>query len=386
MQNPTNDEAGSVRRRWLVRGGITLVGALAILFFWRNAGEAAGDVAAGVEEGGCGGSLQDESTRQTRSLKSTTDALPATSLGGFTDRGFVLNAANGSFPYGVGAPSVVYVPPLTTPYGSSASGGRYTMFVDAQRDSGWGIYRSTSTDGITWTPPDPVFVDLGAALSGASVSQPSVVFVDDTWHMALKGISIAGTNGIYYASSRDGIRWTVKTTPIATDRGGSDLGNPSTPIGDPAIEYRNHVGRVAFTLGTKIYLATSTDAFATFTVAATPIASPSGTSTGVGGSVLACDTAASDQYYHFFYTLGANPTYTKTFSLQTSWDGVTWTHELPLSIDGLPSDVSHWDVLPVQNGFIVYYSATNSETGSKAIGMASTVPKWSHPTCIRKAK
>lgn len=150
-------------------------------------------------------------------------AGPALAAPAFLDQGFILVApATGNFAAGFGAPSVDY----------DVATGTWAMYFEApvptlppECTTAYSIGRATSADGINWTiDAEPVLgPDLGTPGSPfhCVASQPAVVYDGATWHlfftMASEPIGVGQpdtSTGIGYATSTDGVHFTVQAAPL----------------------------------------------------------------------------------------------------------------------------------------------------------------------------
>ncbi len=129
----------------------------------------------------------------------------------------------------------------------------------------WGVGRATSTDGLTWTYDEDLVVSpVQGTWYECLAAQPHVQFDGTTWHMWFKaqqrsdrcgdpdvpdpeidypdGDTGTATNlpswgcedipGFGYASSTDGVSWTVSEEPAMATPGGGTLVSPSVhPVG-----------------------------------------------------------------------------------------------------------------------------------------------------------
>ena len=101
---------------------------------------------------------------------------------------------------GVGAPTVI------------KDGATYKMWYEGYDGWWWRIGYATSTDGINWTKHsgNPVIKEgpSGSWNEGHN-GGPSVVKVGSAYHMLFAGNDADGTPRIAYATSTDGVSWTV---------------------------------------------------------------------------------------------------------------------------------------------------------------------------------
>lgn len=97
-------------------------------------------------------------------------------------------------------------------------GDRFAMYVTTQGDTP-SLKRSTSSDADSWTSPAPL-VGIGAA------AHPCVVLVDGTYHLWYEASS-SGRVRIFYATSTDGLNFTMANGGNAVYSGSGDVGSPS---------------------------------------------------------------------------------------------------------------------------------------------------------------
>ncbi|GDX79531.1 hypothetical protein LBMAG42_13420 [Deltaproteobacteria bacterium] len=303
---------------------------------------------------------------------------------GFFDLGFVLKGA-GAFQNGVGAPSVEW----------RGDTEEYVMYFEAATDAedvpegcanSFHIGRATSPDGVTWALDEaPVLTASGVAGTPreCSVAQPAILFDGTQWNLFYSASKLpnegAATNapsGIGWATSADGIAWTVVEEVLV-------------PFVDTSIGLSS-----AAALNGVVYLevAELPDIF--------QLSRPVGSSTWsepvrvldhlsvgewaghwVHGPSLVCDEAASRPLAMLFGG-DTEGTFERGLGWAESADGVSWAVDTnsPLAGGNLDySALNHWDVLRSGAGYVVWYSRTDEESGEKAVGAAVTDTQLGDP-------
>lgn len=303
---------------------------------------------------------------------------------GFYDLGLVLKGA-GAFQNGVGAPSVEW----------RGDTGQYVMYFEAATDgedvpegcaNSFHIGRATSPDGVTWTFDEaPVFA--ASAVAGTarqcSVAQPAVLFDGSQWNLFYsaskvpnEGASTNAPSGIGWATSADGIAWTVQEEVLV-------------PFVDTSIGLSS-----AAALNGVVYLevAVLPDIF--------QLSRPVGTNTWsapalvldhltvgewaghwVHGPSLVCDESA-ERPLAMLFGGDTEGTFERSLGWAESPDGTTWAVDVnsPLAGGNLDySQLNHWDVLRSGAGYAVWYSRTDEDSGEKAIGVAVSDARLGDP-------
>jgi len=92
-------------------------------------------------------------------------------------------------------------------------GATYKMWYNGNNGTGRIMY-ATSADGITWANHQMVLNVAGATLYGSHVDYPSVIKDGSTYKMWFGG-SDGSNYRTFYATSADGIAWTVRNQPVA---------------------------------------------------------------------------------------------------------------------------------------------------------------------------
>lgn len=298
----------------------------------------------------------------------------------FEDWGLVLSApSSGSFSGGVNAPTVTFDP--TT--------NQYVMFFESEDLSGgipsdcaqgYSIGRATSTDGVTWTiDATPV---LEAAYTDSTsayhcvVSQPAILFDGTTWHLFFsmakgKASSTSTSNqptGIGYATSTDGVTFTMNSAPLISKTGSQAPSMPS------AVMY-NGVMYVLYAEYPDYKLAWR-DTAGTWTVESTSLIDEGEagdwSDLWIFSPAVVCDRRVG--YFPITLILGGDDTSAnRSLGIAVTQDGFEWYASLdnPLASDTLDfNSLRHWEVLRAGNELLMWYSVTDSTTGLKAIGFA----------------
>lgn len=296
----------------------------------------------------------------------------------FVDQGFVLRSpTEGAFTAGMGAPTVEY----------DVSTGTYAMYFEAPNPetpaecvTSYNLGRATSPDGVTWTvDPEPV-LSADVTVSGSPfhcvVSQPAVVHDGATWHLFF---SMAGEpaadgepnqgNGIGYATSTDGVDFTVQEAPLVRAEGVS-MGLGSAAIVDGVLYYL-YVWKPDFRLAWK-----PLDGSADWNIGDTTVIDHDDVGAWavqwvLGPSLFCEDDQASP--FSLVYA-GDDNSNVRSLAFAQSADALSWTQDAgnPLSAGDVDyGALNHWDVLEAGSGYLMWYSKTEEKTGLKAIGYAT---------------
>lgn len=294
---------------------------------------------------------------------------------GFYDLGLVLTGA-GAFTNGVGAPTVEW----------RGDTEEYVLYFESATDAeevpegcanSFQIGRATSPDGVTWTFDEaPVFT--ASAIAGTarecSVAQPAVLFDGSQWNLFYSASKLpnegAPTNapsGIGWATSPDGVAWTVQEEVLV-------------PFVDTSIGLSSAVA-----LNGVVYLevaelpdifqlsrAVGTSTWSAPVRVIDHLAVGEWSSHWVHGPSLVCDEAAASPLAMLFGG-DTEGTFERSLGWAESADGVTWVVPAggPLAGGNLDySQLNHWDVLRSGAGYAVWYSRTDEESGKKAVGVA----------------
>ena len=304
---------------------------------------------------------------------------PAQAAPAFLDQGFILTApTTGSFSAGIGAPSVDY----------DVATGTYTMYfeapvptVPAECATAYSIGRATSVDGVNWiVDAEPVLgPDLGTPGSPfhCVVSQPAVVYDGATWHlfftMASEPVGEGQpdtSTGIGYATSTDGVQYTVQAAPLIPYDGVS-MGLASAAIVDRVLTLL-YVWRPDFRLATL-----PLDGSINWTVEEDPVLRSESAGAWalqwVLGPSLYCE---DDQTAPFSLVFGGDDNANvRNLGYAQSPDAQHWALDdaNPL-VDGDldAASLNHWDVLEAGPDTLMWYSKTEPASGLKAIGYAVT--------------
>jgi MYXO-CTERM domain-containing protein len=307
-------------------------------------------------------------------------ALPGIAYAGpgFIDQGFVLSApASGSFTGGIGAPTVDY----------DVASGTYVMYFEsppatppAECNTSFAIGRATSPDGINWTlDAEPVIApDVGTAGSPfhCVASQPSVVYDGATWHLFFSMASEPASagqpntgNGIGYATSTDGVNFTVQDAPLIPDEGVS-MGLSSAAIVDGNL-YLLYVWYPDFKLAWKPLSG------GTWTVEDTPVVDHDDVGVWaiewVLGPSLFCEDDQADPFSLVFG--GDDHDGVRNLAYGHSADATTWAYDAdnPITTGDLDyTSLKHWDVLEAGTDYQMWYSKDDPSTGVKGVGYAVT--------------
>lgn len=302
----------------------------------------------------------------------------------FLDEGFVLTAPpSGNFAAGIGAPTVDY----------DVATGTYAMYfesptptIPAECSTSYAIGRATSPDGVHWTiDADPVIApDLGTPGSPfhCVASQPAVVYDGATWHLFFSTASEPPgdgqpntTTGIAYATSTNGVDFTVQAAPLIPYEGVS-MGLSSAAIVDGVL-YLVYVSRPDFQLA---WL--PLDGTSNWTLEKAPVLDHDDAGVWAIQWVLGPSLYCEDDQVNPFSLVfaGDDNANARSFGAASSADAHTWTFDAanPFTTGDLDyGSLNHWDVLEAGTETLLWYSKTDSSTGLKAIGYAATAT--SHP-------
>ncbi len=306
-------------------------------------------------------------------------AGPALAAPAFLDQGFILVApATGNFAAGIGAPSVDY----------DVATGTWAMYfeapvptVPAECTTAYSIGRATSADGINWTiDAEPVLgPDLGTPGSPfhCVASQPAVVYDGATWHlfftMASEPIGVGQpdtSTGIGYATSTDGVHFTVQAAPLIPYDGVS-MGLASAAIVDRVLTLI-YVWRPDFRLATL-----PLDGATNWTLDADPVLRSESAGAWalqwVLGPSLYCEDDQTDPFSLVFG--GDDNANVRNLGYAQSPDARHWALDDANPLVGGDLDantLNHWDVLEAGPDTLMWYSKTDPASGLKAIGYAVT--------------
>jgi MYXO-CTERM domain-containing protein len=329
--------------------------------------------------------------------------LAASSLAAplFTDLGFVVTAPeSGTFARGVNAPTVAW------------DGAQYVMYFEslsavedtpADCANSYAIGRATSPDGLAWTIDEaPVLApdqeDVVSVYS-CSVAQPAVVFADGVFHLLFtmgdekqdSGSTINRAAGIGYATSTDGVSFTVVTapTPIGDAEDGTptgdwhapDGGSVSTNVGMPSMTLINDTLFVTYVGGTSMYAAKYDTAINQWSLWDTAVSSPwLGTewaAYGVFSPALYCTDDTLGLLVGGYEDATYGP---RGVGLASSTDLVTWEVGAALGAVAAPFEsLNHVEVMPAGGDSLVFYGMTDPATGKKGVGLAATSTAWGTP-------
>ncbi len=296
---------------------------------------------------------------------------------GFYDLGFV-HAGEGAFAGGVGAPSVEW----------DGEGERLVMYFESPAPAAdipegctnaFRIGRATSTDGVTWTADVALsfgFTGEAASPRQCSVAQPAVVFDGIRWNLfysaAALPLEAGGTNaptGIGWATSTDGVSWTVQADTLVAFE--------TSSIGLASAAVLNGTLHLAYTEHPNLLLMSRPVAGGEWSVPSLMLDHETvGTwaTNWVHGPSLACDELDAEPLSVVF---GGDTTapFARSLAYAGSPNGTTWTVSpgSPLSAGSLEYGLlNHWDVLHAGDGWAMWYSQTDPDSGLKTIGAAVT--------------
>lgn len=309
-------------------------------------------------------------------LLATALASPA-----FLDDGFVLAApSTGPFSGGLNAPTVDY----------DVANGVYHMYFESPAadvpgdcQSYYTIGHATSSDGVLWDlEENPVLTPDPNPESPyhCVVSQPAVVYDGGTFHLFFsmaqeplgEGQSNDGT-GVGYATSTDGVNFTVEAAPLVDDEG-ETMGLPSAAIVNDVL-YLIYVWKPDFRMA---YL--PLNGVSEWTFLPDPVVDHDDVGVWaiqwVLGPSLFCEDDQPDPFT-LVYAGDDNTVGTPVRSLAyaTSGDGLNWGYpeDNPLTTGDLDyPNLNHWDALGAGLDYVMWYSMTDPKTGMKAIGHAAT--------------
>lgn len=323
-------------------------------------------------------------------------ALPAfAALPTFADVGYLLTApTEGAFAGGVNAPTVAWDGAQWVMYFESPA---VSSEVPSDCSSSYRIGRATSPDGLVWTIDEtPVLVPdrADSTLSyNCSVAQPAVVFDGTTWHMFFsmgdEKANSAGSNvnaGIGYATSADGTTFTVVEAPsgpaVLTASGG-DTGTPTytetrSTLGMASAVLVEDEILVMFVGSGELFLGRLDTTTGQWTLVEDPAIAKGVDPDWMGGNLfspaLNCDLSTGLTAYFGAFT--DSTAAVRNFGLATSTDGgLAWTvdGDAPFSSSAVPfADINHIETVVSGSDTLLYYSMTDSATGLKAIGLATT--------------
>jgi len=180
----------------------------------------------------------------------------------------------------------------------------YSLGDDIGGRSGYRIYAAISSDGATWTTgPDPV-VDLGAVdgYDGSDVLAPSVLIEDGTYKMWYNAIDTSGAMTLAYATSSDGLSWErYDGNPVL------DLGSNTAAPYYPAVLEIGGTYLLWFSGEDGIYLATSTDGITWIMETGNPVLTPGGEDDWDSESVYEPTVLFDGETFHMWFTGSSGP-------------------------------------------------------------------------------
>lgn len=271
--------------------------------------------------------------------------------------------------------------------------GLYQMWfrlVDNSGNAQGRIGYATSSDGVVWSKltaadgsPRAV-LDLGASGSWDAfrLGFPSVVYRDGAYWMYYQGQDTSGVIRIGLATSKDGVAWTRYANNPVLSAGASGTWD-SKSIQAPSVIYDSAVGKwkMWYTGSDGNFLQTgyaeSSDG-QTWKKNATPVI-PVGAAGAwdSGRAIFARVHYYNGQYQAYYSGDDTLKSYTYEIGYAYSSDGLTWT-KLPTNPvfsfgqSGAFDSFSAYaaDVVPVGDGYSMFYSGGSSLNGPYAIGLA----------------
>lgn len=296
--------------------------------------------------------------------------------GTFDDAGLVLRPAEPSvFAAGVGAPTVEW------------DGEQFVMFFESPAPAGqapagcggaYQIGRATSPDGLVWTVDEtPAFTFGGEPGSTryCSVAQPAVLFDGSLWNLfwsssrePAEGTTTNQPTGIGWATSADGLTWTVQAETLIPYRG--------TPMGLASATAVNGLVYLAWSEYPDLFMisrpSTGGSWSAPMLVVDHLLAGDWASEWALGPSLL-CDVGA-DAALGMMFAGDSTATGERSLAWASSTDGSNWTVDAGSPLTGGTLDygsLNHWELLRfTDSGTILWYSRTDEESGFKAIGAA----------------
>lgn len=298
----------------------------------------------------------------------------------FFDTGLVLRApSTGSFTGGINAPTVEF----------DRLNNRFVMYFESPQSTypstcsgSYAIGRATSTNGVVWSVDStPVIAYDGISGSNreCGASQPAVIYQNGTWHLFFsqaRAASYTGapsneSGGIGYATSTDGVNFTIVSDPAIPAST-----NRATPIGLASATIVDGFFYVLYDQYPDVHVATRpTDLSTDWSLDGMVIDKDdqSWSSTWLFGPSMLCTASYTMEAF-----IGGDAT-SRSVGMATSPNGYDWTWTAsPLSTGNVPwTSLNHWDMLRSRDGltYWMWYSMTDSSTGKKAVGFASTRPR-----------
>ena len=318
----------------------------------------------------------------------------------FQEQGWVLEAADGALQNGVGAPAVVYDPGTE----------QLVMFfeyrvsnedVDACGGVSYRIGRAVSDDGLQWAVDEElVLAPLDGTYLSCSVAQPAVLLQDGTWHLWFVAKQhqqpcpdtgeespwgCSPSTGIGYATSTDGVTFTVSADPVVT------LAAGESRVSSPAVVWTGDGLHMLYTGDDAIRAAwaASDDDWSTKVQPVVQAGSAAwGTEVDRVGQVCMLCGGADDPTFQaafigFNTDLDIHPS--TDFALLVRWgtsqDGLIWDLESdPLhEATSAEDEWRHVELLRAGDGYVMWYNAydyDDESTGRSRIGFATTTDTW----------
>lgn len=249
-------------------------------------------------------------------------------------------------------------------------GSTYKMWYTRVDGSNWRIYYAYSSDGMNWTVHGAV---LAPAADETRVGGPSVIKDDSTYKMWYCSRDATTWTRIRYATSTDGINWTVQGTALEKGSPGSwdsQMVREPWVIKDGSTYKMWYSGTAAWPVF-KIGYATSSDGITWTKHASNPVFT--GTPSGWDAFQVYAPSVVVDPsgVYHMFFS-GTDTSMSQRWSTgrATSSDGVTWIEDPlnPLLIpDGTDDSADYVSAMDDGGVWKLWYSYG----GNYAIGLAT---------------
>jgi len=248
------------------------------------------------------------------------------------------------------------------------------------------IAYATSPDGARWTKHTTTVLSPGSTGSwdALRLGFPSVVYWEGSYQMWYQGQDALNIIRIGYASSADGLTWTKSTAnPILNVGAGTSWDSKTVQAPCVLLDEGSGTFRMWYTGGDNTYFqtgyASSSNGLTWTKSAANPILKVGGT--GAWDSkraIFARVRQAEDGTFQMWYS-GDDiaTTYTYEIGYASAPDPLTWTKNAanPVFSFGTAGSYDSYmvyaaQVLPISDGFSMFYSGGASNSGPYAIGIA----------------
>ena len=350
---------------------------------------------------------------------------PVANAQDYTDFGFVLTAPEASaFESGIGAPTVLYDDDTSTwhmYFESQVEHSQAEACACLELDEGdtagcleytdvWAIGHATSTDGVSWTVDEaPVFEPEAGTFYGCSVAQPAVLKDSDgTWHLFFTSKAEPLTadpdtgdafetalqvqyleNGFGWATSTDGVSWTVQGDEPLVYNTIEDDGDNWRAASFPTATKVGERLYVVFVKVPSMFVGISGDdgqSWDWYEDVLVPGSAYWIQDRIFGPSVTCEEDTSENALTMFFGGKQCNDSNCNDAQLAygeaTSPQGLDWyvSSNSPIyEVDDKHPQFTHFDVVKAGDETLLFYSRTDDETGKEAVGLFATTDSYGEP-------